>query len=185
MKKYLVKSAAVTVICVGALSLSTSVFAAGSTETNAHVSIVSGGLSIDPLAEIDFGTVTKNGDDCKVSDRHSSQLVVNDNRGTTASGWHLTAKLEEKKQGNSGLDGMTLHLKPAKPQGSTEKATFSEVDLNTTAQDIVTLATGDFDLSTTVTTANLNATLFVPKNIAAASYSGVIIWNAVDASPEL
>ena len=141
-------------------------------------------MSIDPLSEIDFGTVTKNGDDCTISDQHSSQVVVNDNRGTTASGWHLTAKLEEKNDGKTGLDGMTLHLKPAKPQGSTEKGNFAEADLNTSDKNIIILAKSDIDLTATVTTANLNATLFVPKNIAAASYSGVIVWNAVDGSPE-
>lgn len=153
------------------------------TETKADVTVQSGGITITPLAKIDFGTVTKDGADHTQSDQSSSQIVVNDNRGTTDTGWYLTANLEDTGSGKTGLDGMTLHIGTKRPDGSTEKGTFTEEDLTTDAANIIALGKDDIDLAETVTTANLNATLEVPKIIPANTYSGTIVWNAVDGAP--
>lgn len=84
--------------------------AADNTNTTANVSVLGGGLTITPLAQINFGTVTKDGQDHTQPDQSKSQLIINDNRGTTNTGWYLTANLEDKGKGVTGLDGMTLHL---------------------------------------------------------------------------
>ncbi|EEU23754.1 hypothetical protein ABXL60_03510 [Enterococcus faecalis] len=157
--------------------------AADNTNTTANVSVLGGGLTITPLAQINFGTVTKDGQDHTQPDQSKSQLIINDNRGTTNTGWYLTANLEDKGKGVTGLDGMTLHLDTKKPDGSSEKGTFTGVDLTTDASTIISLDKSDIRLSDTVTTANLNATLNIPKSIAANTYSGTIVWNAIDGAP--
>lgn len=91
--------------------------------------------------------------------------------------------IDVKGKGITGLDGMTLHLDTKKPDGSSEKGTFTGVDLTTDASTIISLDKSDIRLSDTVTTADLNATLNIPKSIAANTYSGTIVWNAIDGAP--
>ncbi|MGK0606638.1 WxL domain-containing protein [Enterococcus gilvus] len=183
MNKYIAGVTAISTVLLVFISANVTVQAETSTNTTAKVQVASGGLSITALDEINFGTVTKDGNDHTQSDSKSSELSINDNRGTTETGWYLTANLEDKGQGKTGIDGMTLHLDPKKPADSSEKGTFTASDLNTDAANVVTLDKSDIDLNASTTTAVLNATLTVPKSIPANSYSGTIVWNAVDGAP--
>ncbi|ARR86570.1 hypothetical protein [Lactococcus lactis] len=137
------------------------------TNTNATISVTSGGLNIDPLASIDFNAITLNGQ-AQTSTPKTTGVALNlhDYRGSTT-GWYLQANY--KKDATLG-GGMTLKLAPTSDQGK-----VAAVSLNGSAQNIDVLEKADVNKPDT--NIILNPTIDVPAHVTPNSYTATIVWN--------
>lgn len=149
------------------------VHADSTTNTNATISVISGGLNIDSLASIDFNPITLNGQ-AQTSTPKTAEVFLNlhDYRGST-NGWQLQANY---KEGATLGGGMTLKLAPVADQGNT-----AAVSLNGNAQNIDVLETSDTNKPNTKIT--LNPSIEVPANTTPKQYTATIVWNVVDGAP--
>jgi len=175
MKKIIVSTALLGGLMGTALFLQSPVHAAENNKTNANITVSGGGLTIDELGEINFESITLNGQQqtAKPTAPKTPALSIHDYRGKTT-GWYLQANYETDKALGGG---MTLHVNPSSDQGGTA----TPIDMGTDAATIYTLTTAD--LSKPDTTLTLDPSILVPKNTPAASYTATIIWNAVEGAP--
>ncbi|WP_429976236.1 WxL domain-containing protein [Enterococcus sp. DIV0086] len=175
MKKALVSTTLLGVLMGAGLFIQTSVYAETANNTTANITINGGGLNIDNLASIDFGSITLNGKKQTISPKTPAApiLSIHDYRGKT-DGWSLQAGYEKDKALGGG---MTLKLNPSSDQGGT----VSQVSLSTTMAPIYKLTKADLDKQDTNLT--LNPTIDVPANTPATNYTGTIVWNAVEGAP--
>ncbi|BDH83889.1 hypothetical protein [Lactococcus lactis] len=143
------------------------------TNTNATISVTSGGLNIDPLASIDFNAITLNGQ-AQTSTPKTTGVALNlhDYRGSTT-GWYLQANY--KKDATLG-GGMTLKLAPTSDQGK-----VAAVSLNGSAQNIDVLDKADATKPDTKIT--LSPSIEVPAKTTPNQYTATIVWNVVDGAP--
>lgn len=166
-----------TAILTGAIGLSLFIqapaYAATTNTTAANVTIEGGGLNIDKLASIDFGTIIENGQAHNaVAATGNPKLSIHDYRGNT-NGWTLQASLAE---GGNYTTGMTLKVVPTSTQGDPTETTITK-----DVAPIVNLKAADLTKQDTVVT--LNPTLDIPAATAATTYTETINWNMVDGQP--
>ncbi|WP_195228652.1 WxL domain-containing protein [Lactococcus lactis] len=143
------------------------------TNTNATISVTSGGLNIDPLASIDFNAITLNGSSQTSKPKiEDISLNLRDRRGLS-DGWDLQASY---LKGASLGGGMTLKLAPTSDQGK-----VAAVSLNGSAQNIDVLDKADATKPDTKIT--LSPSIEVPAKTTPNQYTATIVWNVVDGAP--
>ncbi|MGK0607273.1 hypothetical protein [Enterococcus gilvus] len=175
MKKIIVSTALLVVLMGTALFIQAPVHAADTNKTDANITVNGGGLNIDELGKIDFQAITLNGEEqtSQPTTPKDPALTIHDYRGKT-DGWNLQASYEKDKALSGGL---TLHIAPTTDQ----KGTATPVDIGPDSVEIYDVAASD--PSNLDTTLKLSPTIKVPAKTPAASYTGTIVWNAVEGSP--
>ncbi|WP_429976083.1 hypothetical protein [Enterococcus sp. DIV0086] len=158
-----------------ALFIQVPVHAAESNKTEANITVNGGGLNIDALGKIDFEAITLNGQEqtSQPTDPKTPALNIHDYRGK-ATGWYLQANYEKNKALGEGL---TLHVAPTTEQ----KGTATPIDIGEDAMTFYKLDAAD--PSNPDTTLTLSPTIKVPAKTPAKSYTGTIVWNAVEGAP--
>jgi len=173
MKTTTIATTALLTMIGGSLLFQEVAHADATGNTNANISIVSGGLNIDPLASIDFNPITLNGQ-AQTSTPKTAGVALNlhDYRGST-NGWQLQANY---KEGATLGGGMTLKLAPTADQGKA-----AAVSLNGSAQNIDVLEHADATKPDTKIT--LNPSIDIPANTTPNEYTATIVWNVIDGAP--
>ena len=157
---------------IGVLGLGQSAHAE---ETTAQVKVNSGGIKISEAKNITFEdvTVTKGGSTAEETDK--SSITIEDLRGSSSKGWTLTAKLKDKN-----FDGMNLNVKPKIESNAGVATAGSETILNSDPQTIATVADDKIVGTEFDTKVSLNATLGVPQEQLANTYTTTIVWNLAE-----
>lgn len=145
-------------------------------ETTAQVKVNSGGITISETSNITFEdvTVAKGGATAKETDK--SSITIEDLRGSSSKGWTLTAKLKDEEN----FKGMTLNVAPKIESNGTVATAGSKTSLNSGPQTIATVADDKIVGTEFDTKVSLNATLGVPQEQLANTYTTTIVWNLAE-----
>ena len=155
------------------LFIQTPVHAAESNKTEANITVNGGGLNIEELRKINFEAITLNGQEqtSQPTEPKTPTLTIHDYRGEKG-GWYLQARYERALGW-----GLTLHVAPT----SDQKGTATPIDIGKDAMTFYKLDAAD--PSNPDTTLTLNPTIKIPARAPSASYTGTIVWNAVEGAP--
>ena len=135
-------------------------------QTEAEVTVAGGELTFsNVLPKIEFAKVTLDGKDQTVQQTATNELGINDYRGVTTA-WDLQVKEQAAVEGEKTFSdqGMIIKLNPT--LNNTAGTALDITDENKT------VATG----SRFENTVGLNASLDVPKDVTAATYTTQIEW---------
>ncbi|MGM0010942.1 WxL domain-containing protein [Enterococcus sp. DIV1059_1] len=157
---------------IGVLGLGQS---AQAEETTASVKVNSGGIRISETSNITFDdvTVAKGGSTAEETDK--SSITIEDLRGSSSQGWTLTAKLKDEN-----FKGMALNVAPKIESNEGAATAGSKLSLNSDPQTIAEVADDKIVGTEFDTKVSLNATLDVPEEQLANTYTTTIVWNLAE-----
>ncbi|MGX4764218.1 WxL domain-containing protein [Holzapfeliella sp. JNUCC 72] len=144
--------------------------------TNAKFEIKRGPLKIANTSDLDFGTITLNGQEQTRSETAGS-ITINDFRGSTK-GWRLTVKKQD-----SGFDnGIDLSFHPKSKSPDTKVTTNNNgLTINTSEQEFASVSDTNILSSSLTPTIMFNSTLKVAPTVRAKEYKTTLAWNLIDA----
>ena len=135
-------------------------------QTEAEVTVAGGELTFsNVLPKIEFAKVTLDGKDQTVQQTATNELGINDYRGVTTA-WDLQVKEQAAVEGEKTFSdqGMIIKLNP-----TLNKTAGTALDIT---DENKTVASG----SRFENTVGLNASLDVPKDVKAATYTTQLEW---------
>ncbi|GEU13478.1 hypothetical protein QuyetLC_24580 [Bacillus anthracis] len=168
MKKTSLVLLSVGVLSTGGLLLEQTAHAE---ESSVTTTVNAGPNTIKSVDAIEFEKIILNGEEQKAEDTRAAKVAIEDFRGSETDGWTLTAQLKD-----AAFDGLTVSFAPQITKNS-DIATAKAVSLTKSAQEVAGVSDDKIKDTAFDTEVTLNASLKVPANTKAKTYTSTIVWN--------